>query len=93
MAEVGTPVTPIQLNALMGPSLKAIDTVLNSGDWKRCKEFLDATPDSVLLAAPWSWTQDQVNLVKAAFTETQGTADDWNSENGPRFFAKQIWGL
>lgn len=93
MADVGTPVTPVQMNALMGPSLKAIDAVLNSGDWKRCQEFLLATPDAVLLTDPWNWTQTQINVVKAAFTETQEVADLWNAENGARFFAKQIWGL
>ena len=93
MATVGTPVTPEQLNALMGPSLKAVDEVLNSGEWLRMAEFFDATTDAVLLAAPYNWTQEQINTVKAAFNEMQDVQTLWNEPNGARFFAKQIWGL
>lgn len=93
MATVGTPVTPEQLNAQMGPALKEVEKVLNSGQWLALAEFFDATTDAVLLAAPYNWTQEQINLVKAAFNETQEVQTLWNEPNGARFFAKQIWGL
>lgn len=93
MATVGTPVTPEQLNARMGPALKMIEEVLNRGDWLSLAEFFDATPDADLLAAPYNWTQEQVNTVKAAFNETKGVQTLWNEPNGARFFAKQVWGL
>lgn len=93
MATVGTPVTPEMANALMGPALKNIEYALNSGDWLRLAEFFDDTPDATLLAAPWNWTQEQINVVKGAFNLTEGVQALWNEPNGARFLAKQIWGL
>lgn len=89
---IGKIPTKAEIDQAAPQLLLAIDNVLRGGGWVRYAEWLDRTADGVLTAAPYNYTQAEVNTLKAAFNLTEAVRDLWNAPNGARFNAEQLWG-
>lgn len=84
--------TKEQLEAQIKVAFLEADRVLMNGNWTKLATFFDENADGVFTAAPYNWTQDQVNRVKAALNLMEGVQAEYTEANGARFQMKQDWG-
>lgn len=91
MAVLNMP-TKDQLESQVKVALQEFDRIVADGNWTKLEQFFDDTTDAVLLAAPYNWSQAQINVVKAAFNLVDDVRALYLAANGAQFQVKQITG-
>lgn len=94
---VGIFPTKAQIDSTSGSLVLSLDDFFAKVD--RFQTYLLATPDATLLAAPYSYAQAEINLLKSSFTDLAQLAAIYRNQQNLavakdfRAFGKQLIGF